>query len=156
MNENLNGLRYIHFVKSAATVKVILAPLPPTTEAAKYHAYRTYHQVQKWLGVKNKATDWGWEMTATGLVPITTDLEPAPQSLLRMISCKFKKGYAGGCSCRKAGLKFSALCRFFSGKSCQNAPPLQLKASDSEDDGHPVETMDLVSFPIVKSYYNYV
>ena len=32
-----------------------LESLPPTTAAAKFHAYRTYHTVQQWLG--NDALD---------------------------------------------------------------------------------------------------
>lgn len=29
-----------------------LAKLPPTSDAAKYHSFRVYHQVQAWLGMK--------------------------------------------------------------------------------------------------------
>lgn len=87
----LNALRYATFVKSAATAKVNLARLPPTKEAAKYHSWRTYHQVQKWLDVDKNPCDLGWATSNQGLMPVTMCAEPAPQTLLRMVACKCKK-----------------------------------------------------------------
>ena len=48
--DSLNDVRFRTFVKTAANAKANLAGLPPTIEAASYHHYRTYHQMQKWLG----------------------------------------------------------------------------------------------------------
>ena len=125
-HDSLHGLRYQLFVKTAANAKVNLARLPPTEEAARYHAYRTYHQVQKWLGVEKEASDWGWTRSQQGLTPITTKSEPAPQTLLKFLSCKCKKGCTGGCTCHKVGLKCSALCKFCTGKSLQHVPVIQI------------------------------
>lgn len=124
--DTLNSLRYQLFVKCAANAKINLARLPPTEEAASHHSYRTYHQVQKWLGTNKSPTEWGWKLDDQGIIPVTATTDPAPALLLRMISCKCKKGCSGGCSCRKLGLKCSALCKFCAGKSCQNVPSLQL------------------------------
>lgn len=130
----LNTLRYSAFVKSAVTVKVNLARLPPTTEAAKYHSWRTYHQVQKWLGIDKDPCDWGWATSEQGLVPVTMCAEPAPQTLLKMVACKCKKGCLGSCTCRKAGLKCSILCSFCHGRNCNNAIPIVLYEEDENVD----------------------
>jgi hypothetical protein len=126
LTDTLNSFRYQLFVTSAANTKINLVRLPPTENATHYHAYRTYHHVQKWLRVKKNPIDWGWKLD--NLTPITTTMDPAPRFLLRMISCKCKKG------CRKAGLTCSVLCRFCSGKLCQNVQFLQLADSDDEED----------------------
>ena len=131
LTDTLNSLRYKLFVTSAANTKINLARLPPTEDAARHHAYRTYHQVQKWLGVNKNPTDWGWKLDDQGLTPITITMDPAPQL---MISCKCRKCCSGGCSCRKAGLKCSALCRFCVGKLCRNVISLQVEDSDDEED----------------------
>lgn len=117
--DTLHSLRYKKFVKTAIVAKVDLARLPPTEDGATLHAYRTYHQVQKWLGVE-KATQWGSEV--------------APPYLLKFLSCGCKKGCSGGgCTCVKAGLKCSAFCKFCSGVSCHNVAELQI-AEEGEDD----------------------
>lgn len=129
--QTLHDLRFTLFVKTAANAKTNLARLPPTTEASAFHAFRTYHQVQKWLGVEKDPTEWGWEISTRGLIPITTNKEPAPAQLLKMIACKCKKGCRGACSCLKAGLKCSALCLNCGGKSCNNIASI---GDDSEED----------------------
>lgn len=48
--QTLASMSMSKFVKTAAFAKVDLARLPPTEDGATLHAYRTYHQVQKWLG----------------------------------------------------------------------------------------------------------
>lgn len=95
------------------------------------HSWRAYHQVQKWLGVNKNPCDWGWATSEQGLMPITMTAKPAPQSLLKMVACKCKKGCVGSCSCRKAGIKCSILCSFCQGRSCSNVVPVVL---DEEDD----------------------
>src|ERR1700761_9025205 len=46
----------------------------------------------------------------------------------------------GNCSCQRAGLKCSALCKVCQGKTCLNTPPLDMAdESDEEDDvDHPL------------------
>ena len=111
-DDSLHSLRYGIFLRSAANTKINLARLPPTEEAAAQHAYRTYHQVQKWLGLEKEPTSWGWTKSQQGLIPVTSTKEPAPLTLLKFLSCGCKKRCGGGtCSCRRAGLKCSALCK---------------------------------------------
>lgn len=125
-------------MKSAASSKINLARLPPTTEAAQHHALRVYHQVQKWIGLEKDPSDYGWAFGEKGLMPIRMLADPAPQSLLRMLSCKCKKGCTGACTCLKAGLKCSILCTFCKGKTCMNVPPIMIEEED-EDDDDPLE-----------------
>lgn len=132
---NLNSMRYNIFVKTAASAKVDLSRLPPTEDGAKFHAYRTYHQVQMWLGVEKDPTQWGWQKTDQGLVPVTMNNEAAPLSLLKFLSCGCKKDCSGGgCTCLKAGLKCSALCKFCSGISCLNVAVVQIADDEEEED----------------------
>lgn len=54
------------FVWSAANAKVHLDRLHPTEEAAAWHSYRTYHQVQKYLAVQKERTNWGRTGASSG------------------------------------------------------------------------------------------
>ncbi|MPC95446.1 hypothetical protein E2C01_090658 [Portunus trituberculatus] len=49
------------FSRKVASRSVYLPPesLPPTCDAATYHSYRVYHQVQTWLGNILDPTKWG-------------------------------------------------------------------------------------------------
>ena len=69
---------------------------------------------------------WGWKLDGTVLVPVMTDLDPAPESLLKFVRCKCKlssKNPCGSniCSCRKNGLKCITACGDCRGESCKNA-----------------------------------
>lgn len=135
-HEKLENLRFRLFIKAAASAKVNLSRLPPTQEAASFHSFRTYHQVQMWLGNEKDPTEWGWSKSTVGLVPVTTTSSPAPSNLLKLISCRCKKGCTGACTCRKAGLKCSALCTPCSAKNCQNAPVLLIEEDEDDPDDH--------------------
>uniref|UniRef100_A0A0A9YC34 Tesmin/TSO1-like CXC domain-containing protein n=1 Tax=Lygus hesperus TaxID=30085 RepID=A0A0A9YC34_LYGHE len=59
----------------------------------------------------------------TGMIPITTINDAAPDYLLKIIHCKCASGCTrGSCSCKKAGLHCSALCKNCAGTACENAP----------------------------------
>ncbi|GBP62801.1 hypothetical protein EVAR_50630_1 [Eumeta japonica] len=60
-------------------------------EATVQHAYRTYHQVQKWLGVDKNPTIWERTSNQQGFFSVTYVKDPAPQTLLQFISCKCRK-----------------------------------------------------------------
>ncbi|GBN49720.1 hypothetical protein AVEN_212933-1 [Araneus ventricosus] len=47
---DLNHLHYTLFTQSATKARSTLARLPPTVDAALFHALRYYLQIQKWLG----------------------------------------------------------------------------------------------------------
>lgn len=60
----MNTLRLTSFVKSLATNKINLAR-PPTTYAARYQSFKTYHEIQKcwakrkpyWLGMGHQRAE---------------------------------------------------------------------------------------------------
>ena len=70
-----------------------------------------------------EATDWGWKEQDNKLIPIMTDMPPAPQSLLELVRCGCKGGCASNrCTCRKHGLECSPMCGECKGTSCLNSP----------------------------------
>ena len=62
-----------------------------------------------------EATDWGWEEQDNKLIPIMTDMPPAPQSLLERCA-------SNRCTCRKHGLECCPMCGECKGTSCLNSP----------------------------------
>ena len=91
-HHGINVLRYEKFCVKAATstVPVQPGPLPPTSGSVKYHSLIVYHQIQEWLGVEMSYVDWGWKLSAGNLLPIMTDLQPAPQKFLEVVRCVCK------------------------------------------------------------------
>lgn len=71
--------------------------------------------------------------------------DPAPEVLLKFISCKCKKGCDRACGCRKVGLKCSIICVFCNGVSCKNIPEV-LSDFDDEDE----ETPEINQFLIIE------
>ena len=88
-HHGINVLRYEKFCVKAATSTLPVQPgaLPPTSGSVKYHSLRVYHRIQEWLGVEMSSVDWGWKVSAGNLLPIMTDLQPAPQNLLEVVRC---------------------------------------------------------------------
>lgn len=131
-DQSLDTLRFTLFAKSVSKRKVDLARLPPTCDAARYHSYRCFHQIQTWLGNTISPEEWGWASSKEGLVPVHTMKDVAPESLLKSVACACKKGCSGACSCRKAGLKCSTMCKHCSGQECENSVPISSLADDEE------------------------
>ena len=128
---SLNDYRYECFIKSAYKSKFNIASLPPTEAAARQHSFRTYHQIQQWCGNEKNAEQWGSNRNKNGLIPVMTHEPPAPESLLKLISCKCKKGCQKACGCRKAGLKCSIICTNCTGGTCDNS---QNPSHDSDEE----------------------
>ena len=111
--------------------KGVLQPekLPPTNRAALYHGLRVHYQIVTWKMLNNQDAildlkDWGWSVSEDEILPIKTDKEVAPISILKVVrcTCKSSNNQCGSnkCSCRKNGLKCistSGKCR---GEDCQN------------------------------------
>ena len=57
---SLNSLRYSILHKKVATATTPVTPetLPPTSNAAMFHSYRTYHQTQVWRGESIDPLGW--------------------------------------------------------------------------------------------------
>ena len=59
--KTLHKRRFFNFQKSALIGSLKLENLSPTNGATKQHAYRSYLQLQQWLGYKKDPTAWGWK-----------------------------------------------------------------------------------------------
>jgi len=125
----LNQLRYFNYKRMAFKRSSNLATLPPSAAALHQHCYRTYHQVQQWLGFKKDPEDWGWRKTSCGLQPVTTAMPPAPPELLKLITCSCKTNCTRNCGCKKTGLFCSVLCSNCQG-TCEN---ILQESGDGED-----------------------
>ena len=123
---SIDEFRYYSYKRNIAGksvgAKFTLASLPPTSAAARQHSLRTFLQVQQWLGNELSPTEWGWKIQDTSLLPVTTDLPPAPQKLMKLISCNCKAGCTSRCGCRQAGMSCSAMCSQCMGIACSNVP----------------------------------
>ena len=123
-NERLDVLRYKRFCEKVATSVSHVHPqtLPPSSAAAKYHSFRVYLQVQQWKGFDLDPLEWGWEKRDGGLMPVHTDLPPAPDELLKIIRCNCHTDCSTlRCTCRKHNVKCSPACGNCMGSGCTNA-----------------------------------
>jgi len=64
--------------------------LPPTERAAYYHGVRVHLQIILWKTLANSCDDldpqqWSWRLDRDVLSPIMTDLDAAPDNLLKFI-----------------------------------------------------------------------
>ena len=104
---NLNILHKELYVRLLSKTKLTsdfdLAILPPTSCAAKQHAFRAFHTLQQWKGVHLDPCEWGWYRDIDGIKPHLSTKPPIPDSLANIISCGCKKGCGKKCSCRKIG-----------------------------------------------------
>ena len=135
-NDTLDRLRKIKFcnkvAKSSTTVEV--QSLPPTTDAAKYHSFRVYCQVQEWMGNCVEPEKWGWCLRKGQFQPKTMDSPVAPDSLLKLVRCQCKGNCdTRRCSCKRNELDCSSACGECKGL-CQNS-----KSDADTDDSNEYE-----------------
>lgn len=135
----LNALRYQRYFEKLATKTTHIQPqnLPPTASAARYHSMRVYLQVKQWQGedAEMSIEDWGWKVSVNQVLPVTTDLPPAPQSLLQLIRCNCSTDCSTmRCTCRKNSMQCSPACGQCKGSACTNsANPLDYDSEESEE-----------------------
>ena len=133
---SLNKCRHILYkrivAKTPVNGNIRFASLPPTFEASKQHFYRVYLQVQDWMGNSLPPQQWGWKLHEGILVPVESDLPPAPQRLMNIVSCGCKSGCGHSCGCRKAGMVCSEICVECAGVSCGNSPIVEEVVMDTE------------------------
>lgn len=111
--DSLNDLRLKRFYSKVTDSKTAIHPrnLPTTSSSAMFHSFRVYHQVQEWMGNLLLPEEWGWRIQDSCLIPVTTDQDPAPQSLFELVRCKCKSGCSTmRCNCRRQGLDCSLAC----------------------------------------------
>ena len=127
----LNELYREVFKKKITTASTFFHPeqLPPTSDAAKFHSYRVFYQVQVWSGDPDselKAEEWGWKNKDDFLYPLTTDVPPAPRLLLKIVKCSCQLECSSTrCSCFKNGLACTAACKTCKGTACSNSPRIE-------------------------------
>lgn len=135
----LDSLRYQRYFEKLATKTSHIQPqnLPPSAAAARFHSLRVYLQVKQWQGedAEMLIEDWGWKVIGDQLVPVATDLPPAPDSLLQLIRCNcLSDCRTMRCICRKNGMQCSPACGQCKGSACTNSTTaLDYESEDSED-----------------------
>ena len=132
--EKLDSLRYKRFCEKVVTNTTQVQPqtLPPTSAAAKYHSLRVYLQIQQWNGHELQPEEWGWSVGEGGLMPMHTDLPPAPDELLQIIRCNCQTDCGSmRCTCKKHNVKCYPACGNCRGSGCMNSDNL---ACDEEYD----------------------
>lgn len=116
--------------------------LPPTERAINFHALRVYLQLCQWKTLDLHCLnplEWGWYKAPDGLKPVKTDMEPAPEFLLKFIRCKCStktKNSCGTnvCTCRRNGLKCVAACGHCHGEDCCNVAEFHVEDIEDGDD----------------------
>ena len=134
---SLNSARVATFQMKVATSARYVPPekLPPTTDAASLHSYRTYHQVQGWRGNDISPESWGWLVSSAGLVPITMTKPAAPERLLKILRCNCTgQCEKKTCTCRKNGLRCTPACGQCKGITCMNGRVERHDYDDSDDE----------------------
>ena len=134
LHQSINALRYEKFCTKSARSTTVVQPssIPPTSAAAKFHSLRVYQQVQRWLGVELPPEDWGWKFSEGKLLPIMTDLQPAPQKFLEVVRCGCRSGCSSTrCSCKKHGMPCSSAC-----SECRGVCANMLNDVESDEDEH--------------------
>lgn len=140
---DLDSLRYIlyqqYVAKRNLSTNFSLASLPPTSNSAKYHGFRVFHQVsqiygalkyltlifklqvQAWLNNNLPPQDWGWSLKNRVLHPIYSDQAIAPTWVLEKIFCNCSSGACKkSCTCKRMGLSCSMACGQCNGITCMN------------------------------------
>ena len=120
----LDTLRYQQYWNKAVSSSSHVQPqtLPPTSEAAKYHSLCMYLQVQQWKSCAAELllTDWGWQKSGEGFVPIQTSLAPAPEKMLCVIRCNCQSDcHTMRCICKKHNIECTPACG-----NCRGSGPL--------------------------------
>jgi len=82
---------------------------------------------------------WGWKLNGSSLALIMTDLESAPENLLKFMRCKCKLSSKNPCEsslclCCKDGLKCVAACGDCQGESCSNIEEIGLETETEGPD----------------------
>ena len=126
----LGKLRYRAYNKQVLTGKLSPERLPPTKGAVEQHALRVHAQICDWIALVTQDVDpigRGWELqeASNTLIPVMTNMQMAPDGLIKTVFCNCKFGerqcMSNICSCRKNGLKCISACGICEGKECCNS-----------------------------------
>lgn len=80
------------------------------------NSFKTYHQIQEWLGNKLNPDDWSWSCQKVDTFPVGTILPIAPDEIIVLIFCSCKSGCSTlNCSYVKSGSLCSRVCKICEG-----------------------------------------
>lgn len=114
--------------------------LRPTPDSLLQHMKRANYQPFIWrkalspIQHLSSPLNHGWELKMDSLAPTMMTKDPAPSTLLELISCPCKKTSCrrAACLCRVNGLRCTEACTC-SSDECEN-PNNQIEVKDSRDD----------------------
>ena len=132
---SLVALCYGIFMKIVASAKSFVMPerLPPTDSATTFH---DWDGNGKW----HDPLDWGWRLEDNQLVPMMSDMNAAPDTILKIVNCNCTTGCSGPrCSCRKHGLLCTSACGSCQLTYCDNQ--LVQVSDEREDSDDYIKTM---------------
>ena len=123
--ESLASLRHSTLTKKIVSSTSFVTPerLPPTASSTKLHSPRVYYQMMVWIGKESDidVLNWGWKLEDNQLIPVMSDMNAAPDKLLKMIHCKCKIACrTPRCSCRVYGLPCTPACGQCQLETCDN------------------------------------
>ncbi|XP_057305193.1 uncharacterized protein LOC130642126 [Hydractinia symbiolongicarpus] len=128
---DLCKLRYRKYLDMCWKGKIDPEKMPPTESAAILHGFRVHLQIMNWKILEEEElkqidpSKWGWKIENSQMMPIKTDKQVAPDSLLKIIKCNCKATSKSPCStnlcsCRKHGLSCMQSCGECHGETCEN------------------------------------
>ena len=134
--ESLASLRYNILVKKVSSAKSFVTPerLPPTASSTKFHCLRAYYQIMVWTEQEGDmdVTNWGWKLEENSLIPIMSEMNAAPDILLKMIHCNCTTACTTlRCSCRRYGLPCHTVCGQCQLDECNN--PYNQRTEEEND-----------------------
>lgn len=135
--DSLSSLRYSVLGKKVVSSKSFVTPerLPPTESSTKFHCLRVYYQIMVWLGQESDmdTCGWGWKREGSQFVPTESDMNAAPDSLLKIIHCNCTTACSTPrCSCRQNNLPCTSACGQCQLDVCDN--PYNQSLLDEDDD----------------------
>ena len=80
---------------------------------------------EQWKGNQLDLTEWGWLMQGQMIVPVESDQQLAPTSLLNLVSCGCKGGCTRACECRKLVLHCTPMCSQCGGQTYTNIDDIE-------------------------------
>ncbi len=138
-SQKLNALRFEKYKEKIATETstVVAKRLPPTEGATMYHSLRAFYQIHVWMQQSQELDplNYGWKQGINRLIPIMTNLPPAPASLLSAIRCGCK-GHCDTrrCNCKGIGLRCTAACKHCDHENCKNYEFFCEQEEEDDDD----------------------
>ncbi len=134
--KSIPDLRWYMFCKQLAESNT----LPPTLGALEEHIQRVRLQCREWCQATMTQQQpfepvyFGYYKDTGGqMLPITTNVLPAPQPIIEMVKCQCKTNCSTQrCSCRKSNLQCAELCSWDT--EYTNNEDCNIENEDSDDD----------------------